>query len=124
MLSGSERPEDMRDAMVLGAAGYLHKGVSPATIVTALRLVKAGCVVLERAAVQALAGARRVENPLTTIEQSLLKTAADGAGNTELAERFAVSDRTLKRHLQAIQDKLHVTNRMQAVYTASQRGLI
>jgi LuxR family maltose regulon positive regulatory protein len=49
---------------------------------------------------------------------------ANGVSNKEMAERIFVSENTVKFHLKNIYSKLAVSNRLQAICTARQLGLI
>ena len=61
---------------------------------------------------------------LTARELEMLQFLARGHSNRELADRFAVSQNTVKYHLRNVFAKLGVTNRMQAVQAARHYQLI
>jgi LuxR family transcriptional regulator, maltose regulon positive regulatory protein len=61
---------------------------------------------------------------LTPREQDLLRFLALGHSNTDLSDRLAVSENTIKFHLRNIYAKLNVSNRMQAVQAARHFRLI
>ena len=64
------------------------------------------------------------ENPLSEQEISILKLAANGMENTQIAKLLYISPHTVKAHLTAIYRKLGVANRTQAVYVAYKNKLI
>lgn len=74
---------------------------------------------------------RRRENPssnnlsklLTPREKEVLKMAAKGANNKEIADKLVLSEVTIKSHMNSIFKKLKVTNRTQAVLLAVQMNL-
>jgi DNA-binding NarL/FixJ family response regulator len=68
--------------------------------------------------------ARRDLNQLTSREIEVLERMARGLSNTELAERFHVSQATIKTHVARILTKLRVRDRVQAVIAAYEAGLV
>ena len=65
-----------------------------------------------------------MENRLTEREINVLYNLAQGLTNEEIAEKLHISVHTIKAHLEAIYDKLGVTNRVQAAMKAVVLGLI
>ena len=65
-----------------------------------------------------------MENHLTEREMNVLFYLAQGLTNEEIAERLHISVHTVKAHLEAIYDKLNVTNRVQAAMKAVVLGFI
>lgn len=61
---------------------------------------------------------------LTTREKEVLKMAAKGSNNKEIAEKLVLSEVTVKSHMNSIFKKLKVANRTQAVLLAMQLNLI
>lgn len=61
---------------------------------------------------------------LTSREKEVLKMAAKGANNKEIADKLVLSEVTIKSHMNSIFKKLKVTNRTQAVLMAMQMNLI
>lgn len=62
--------------------------------------------------------------PLTTREKEILKMVAQGASNSDIAEKMYVREVTVKTHLNSIFKKLKVKNRTQAVLLAMQMRVI
>ncbi len=71
---------------------------------------------------QAVAG--HMIEPLTPRELDLIRFLTRGHSNTELSDRLAVSENTVKFHLRNIYAKLGASNRMQAVQAAHHFQLI
>lgn len=65
-----------------------------------------------------------MEKHLTEREMSVLFYLTQGLINEEIAERLHISVHTVKAHLEAIYDKLAVSNRVQAAIKAVILGLI
>jgi DNA-binding CsgD family transcriptional regulator len=61
---------------------------------------------------------------LTRREHDILACLADGKTNRQIAEALYISVPTVQNHLQNIFQKLHVTNRTQAVVVAQRLGLL
>jgi two-component system nitrate/nitrite response regulator NarL len=122
----SYRParESVLEAVQAGAHGYLHKEVSPAGLVRALRSAAAGeaafCRDLTTLLIDALhrSGKRAqggdVASPLSAREREVLELIADGARNKEIAQTLAISEFTVKRHVQNILHKLQLPSRKDA----------
>ena len=54
----------------------------------------------------------------------MLELLAEGPANKAIAERFGISDQTVKFHVASIFGKLGAANRTDAVRRAVRRGLI
>ena len=66
----------------------------------------------------------KMQQYLTEREMSVLVNLTNGSTNTEIAEILFISVHTVKAHLEAIYEKLGVTNRVQAAMKAVKLGLI
>ncbi|MGI5402704.1 response regulator [Streptomyces sp. CA-135486] len=114
------RPGYLRTAMESGADAFLVKDAPAAQLADAVRKVLAG----ERVIDPGLAAAALAEgaNPLTDREREVLRSAADGATNAELATRLHLSQGTVRNYLSTAIQKLAVRNRAEAVRTAREKG--
>ena len=111
-----------------GARGYLLKGVSPETLLEAIRTVARGGTYLYAPLVSDLAreGLREswrgdvsgVLEPLTERELEILRLMVSGIGNREIAAALALSEGTVKNHVSSIFSKLAVSDRTKAVLRA------
>lgn len=116
-----------------GAAGYLLKNVRGQEVVEAVRAVHAGESVLHPVV------ARKVLNrfvpssreardrevaELTDRELEVLKRAAKGLSNKDIAEELCLSVRTVQAHLGNIFSKLMVGSRTEAVVHGLRKGLL
>jgi DNA-binding NarL/FixJ family response regulator len=61
---------------------------------------------------------------LTAREAHILKLAAKGLSNKEIAFELSLSPRTVQSHLSSVFDKLGVTSRTQAVVAGLKQGII
>ncbi len=115
-----------------GAAGYLLKDVRARDLVQAVRAVNAGESVLHpviaRKVVNRFAhplgepGGESALDRLTDREMEVLKLAARGMSNKDIAQELVLSIRTVQGHLQNIFDKMQVGSRTEAVVQALRMG--
>jgi DNA-binding NarL/FixJ family response regulator len=115
-----------------GAAGYLLKNVRGRDLVAAVRSVHAGESVLHpviaRKVINRFSRPRRQapeqtdEEPLTERELDVLKLAAKGMGNRDIASQLYLSTRTVQTHLSTIFHKMGVGSRTEAVVQALRKG--
>ncbi|MEU4796095.1 response regulator transcription factor [Streptomyces sp. NPDC023327] len=114
------RPGYLRSAMEAGAAAFLVKDAPAAQLAAAVRKALAGERVIDPTlAAAALAGGA---NPLTDREREVLRAAADGATNAELARALHLSQGTVRNYLSMAIQKLAVRNRAEAVSAARDKG--
>lgn len=117
-----------------GAAGYLMKSSRISELVGAIRAVAAGeAVLLPAVTARLLARAARTgaglslskgEEQLTERELEILKLAAKGMGNKEIAKQLVLSVPTVKAHLVNIFNKMGVGSRTEAVLQAVRKGWV
>lgn len=123
--------EKVVDALSAGAAGYIMKDVSPAELVRAIQAAAAGQVYLSPAAASYLAAhvrPKREPSPdpdtLTARESEVVQCIARGLSNQAIAEDLQISPKTVKAHVGAILQKLHLENRTEVAIYALQRHLV
>ncbi len=134
VLSAYDNDQYIYAVLEAGASGYLLKNVRGHQLVDAIRDVRAGEVVLDphvaRKVVQwfsSLSRGERVEGlpeHFSERELEVLKLAAKGMSNKEIAAELSLSVRTVQSHLGNIFDKLGVSSRTEAVLRALKEGWI
>ncbi|WP_055525242.1 response regulator transcription factor [Streptomyces graminilatus] len=114
------RPGYLRTAMEAGADAFLVKDAPAAQLAEAVRKVLAG----ERVIDPTLAAAALADgaNPLTDREREILRAAANGATNAELASTLHLSQGTVRNYLSTAIQKLTARNRTEAVRIAREKG--
>ncbi len=122
VLTTYEGDEDIHQALVAGAAGYLIKAMSNDTLVDALRKVHAGARFLPARVAESLA-ARTPNSDLSPREREVLSLLVHGKSNKDIASDLGITEATVKCHVRVILERLGVTDRSQAVIAALQRGL-
>ena len=117
VLSASESVADVRQALALGALGYVAKSSSPATLIAALRFVLDGEIYIPTFVMRsegASPGHPGVHTDLTDRQSEVLALISDGLPNKQIAHRLGLSEKTVKAHVTAILRVLNVTGRAQA----------
>ncbi|GAB7031222.1 response regulator transcription factor [Streptomyces platensis subsp. malvinus] len=114
------RPGYLRRAMEAGADAFLVKDAPAARLADAVRRVLRG----ERVIDPALAAAALADgaSPLTAREREVLRTAADGSTNAEIAAALHLSQGTVRNYLSTAIQKTGARNRAEAVRTARDKG--
>jgi NarL family two-component system response regulator LiaR len=115
-----------------GAAGYLLKNVSGKDLVNAIRSVHDGEAVLHPAIAQKVFsrfGNNKKETresaqaaELSEREMEILRLAAKGMSNQDIAGKLFLSRRTIQAHLSNIFTKMDVGSRTEAVLQAMRKG--
>ena len=122
VVSATQDRFEIERALALGAQGYVFKSSSSATMLTALRRVMKGQIVVPELADAAPAAAR--EAPLTDRQVEVLHLLARGLSNKEIGDRLGLAENTVKIHLGHIYRTLGVTSRTSALHKAFQLGLL
>jgi DNA-binding NarL/FixJ family response regulator len=126
-------PALVRQAVEHGASGYVLKGIGRRELLASLDAVRHGESVLDPSLLRAtLARAdeprpRRPDerdNPLSSVEQEMLRLVAQGLTNREIGARLRWSVGTVKKYLQRALEKLGAADRTQAAVEAIRRGLL
>jgi NarL family two-component system response regulator LiaR len=115
-----------------GAAGYLLKNVSGKELVNAIRAVHDGEAVLHPAIAEKVfsrvaasapkPGPIPQPNDLSEREMEVLRLAAKGMNNQDIADKLYLSRRTVQSHMAKIFHKMNVGSRTEATIQAFGRG--
>lgn len=132
VLTSFSEDERVFAAVRAGALGYVLKDCSPDDLIDAIKTVSRGQPSLSSDVAQKLVRqvhrastpAPRPDEPLSDREIEVLKLVAVGLSNNEIAERLAISERTVGAHISRILDKLGLANRTQAALYAMREGLV
>ena len=130
VLAGNPDEKEGLVALKIGAQGYCERAIAPALLAKALEAVHNGEVWVGRkltsylldelsALTEALGEQpspseidRRLEG-LTPRERAIVAELGAGASNKEIAQKFDVTERTVKAHLTAVFRKLGISGRLQ-----------
>jgi len=117
-----------------GAAGYLLKSVRGRELIDAVRRTHAGESVLHPAIARKVLNrfvpppdkltGQKPSEVLSNREMDVLKLAAKGLSNQDIANNLCLSLRTVQAHLGHIFNKLQVSSRTEAVVRALKEGWV
>ncbi len=135
VLTTFELDEYVYEALRAGASGFLVKHTEPAELIRAVHLVAAGEALLSPSVTRRLIAAftktssgvaepdARIAELLTAREREVVALVADGLSNEEIAERWVVSNATVRTHVSRAMTKLNARDRAQLVVFAYRTGL-
>lgn len=141
VLSASEDPAHVWEALESGARGYIHKSCGKEVMLNALRLVLSGGAYLPPTLLkpQPLSPvgkhAQNLTTPATDVEDAaqtlgltlrqleILAFLVRGKPNKKIALDLDISEATVRTHVNAIFKALGVNNRTEAVHVAASQGL-
>jgi DNA-binding NarL/FixJ family response regulator len=119
-------------ALRAGARGYILKDGDETEILRAIRAVAAGEAIFSPAIAERLIDffahpwpnvPAHIFPELTDREREVLDLIAQGRTNSEIADRFFLSRKTVANHISSIFSKLQVADRAQAIVRAREAGL-
>jgi DNA-binding NarL/FixJ family response regulator len=135
MLTISDEDNDVMDAILAGACGYLLKDASIQDLVAGIRSAARGeslisphiaAKVLQR--IRATSAQPEIEQliraELSEREIEVLKLIANGKDNAVIAAELHISPKTVKNHISNILMKLQIDNRIQAAVYAVRSGIV
>ncbi len=116
-------------AWAAGAHGLFLRSTRIEKVVSAVPAVLQGLVVVDPALADILLAppaqtAEPLSEALTAREREVLQFLAEGLPNKLIAQRLAISESTVKFHVNAIMGKLGAQSRTDAVVRATRLGLI
>jgi DNA-binding NarL/FixJ family response regulator len=137
VVSGSEQRDDIEDVMNLGAMGFISKMSASKVMLSALQMVLDGGVyvppqLLQHAVAKLDAGQalsdkrsqRANKYGLTPRQSEVLQLMGAGLSNKDISRQLDLAEGTVKIHIAAIYQALHVGTRLDAVNAARRLGFI
>jgi DNA-binding NarL/FixJ family response regulator len=136
LLTAAITDEQIVESLQLGARGVVLKESATETLLQAIRTVMSDRYWIGRESVAdpldylrrlapARASAQRRRNfGLTPRERQILEAIVSGCSNRQIAERFTLSEQTVKHHLTSIFDKCGVDSRLELALFAIRHQLV
>lgn len=126
VLTGSESQLDYAQVVRLGARGLVLKGDTPEKLFAAIRSVANGELAFSDDVAQQVLGtmageAKEAANSLQRLsarEREIAHHVARGLKNRDIAQKLAISENTVKRHLQSIFGKTGARDRLELAVLA------
>lgn len=124
VLTASERIEDALAAIRKGARAIVQKRFAVETLMEAVRSAANGLAWLPPLLQTELAAqmGSAADQRLTAREHEIARYVAEGLRNAEIAQRLAISESTVKTHLNNIFQKLHLRDRVELALHALRVG--
>lgn len=120
ILTAYDDPVWVDELMRAGAGGYILKSDDfSLKLPDAIRAVASGRPFLSPGAARALNDSRR-RYTLTPRERTILRLAAEGKANGDIAQTLGLADATIRNHISNIYAKLGVETRSAAIQAAQQ----
>ncbi len=130
ILSTFDEDEYVREALHLGAAGYLLKDISPAELIASIRAIKEGAVQISPSVATKLvdqlyrregAAPAQLEwyDALSQREKEICAMIAKGHGNKQIARELSIAEQTVRNHVSSIYSKLGIKDRFQIIQLAN-----
>lgn len=140
MLSTYDEDGKVKEALSLGAAGYLLKDISPVELIASIRALSSGVMQIspqivarlmqappgngagpDRGSSDKRPGGRSLDDGLvglTSREREVLALMADGFDNAYIASELCIAEHTVRNHVSSIYAKLEVEDRFQIIQMA------
>lgn len=114
-----EDADKIFDSLIAGASGYLLKNVSAPQLLAAIREVHNGGAPMSMQVARKVVSYFNAPPPeaaaLTKREREVVDLLARGFLYKEIADKLSISQGTVHNHIHAIYEKLHVSNRTEAI---------
>jgi DNA-binding NarL/FixJ family response regulator len=138
MLSTYDEDENVKAAILAGAAGYLLKDISPTELILSIRALQTNIMQISPSIVQKLVrnqllgeknGIDEEERKyqsmqwykmLTNREKEVFVLIAMGYGNKRISDELSISEQTVRNQVSAIYAKLGVKDRFEIIRLANQ----
>jgi DNA-binding NarL/FixJ family response regulator len=115
-------------AVQSGASAFLHKSRAAAEVVSAIRDVARGKMLITPRTIATLLAKRRgIEaqlERLTPREKEVLRLMAEGLPSRQIAADMGISYTTVRTHIRSVGSKLAVHSKLEAIVKARELGLI
>lgn len=141
ILTTFQEIEHVKEALSLGAEGYLLKAIHPHDLTSGIKLIHRGGTLLPQDLAKLLI--EQLKNPtlanpsslpkskesylkygLSDRELQVLQLLSQGLSNRSIAEKLYLSEGTVKNYVSAIYSKMEVKDRVQALRKAQEDDIV
>lgn len=119
ILTTYARPGYFERAKKAQVRGYLLKDTPSEALAQSIRQIMSGKRIYSPELIDI---AFETENPLTTREIEIIQLLADGKTTKSIAEELHLSNGTIRNYVSIVLDKLDVSNRIEAISKALDKG--
>lgn len=128
-LTGEGDISIIKQALSVGARGFISKSCSPVELLTAIKVTAAGDMYLEHSlATQLAMGQMDVADnrlaEMTQREVEILILVARGVSHQNVAQRLSISVKTVANHLSTLKSKLEISSSLELLHFAVDTGLV
>ena len=131
VLASLEDPKAISRGIATGVHGYIRKGVSGFELVSAIKKVSSGQVIVSPELTPQLLiarrkqkmGAAKTHDPLSHREREVLQHVLQGLSNQEIAKVLGLRLGTVKQYMAHLFKKMRVRNRIQAIRALQRANL-
>ncbi len=137
MLSTYDEDDNVRQALMAGASGYLLKDISPTELIISIRSLQSGILQISPSIVHTLIQkayvdgeeiphrlntevTQRLTQNLTKREREIFTLLATGYENDMISDKLCISEQTVRNYVSTIYDKLGVKDRFEIIRLANQ----
>jgi DNA-binding NarL/FixJ family response regulator len=132
MLTTFENPDNIMEAFIAKADGYVVKNISHQDLVVTVKCVQRGLVVIHESVRQIMIDRfkglsnykSQYQGILNDKEIEIVRCIASGASNKEIAGEMCYSEGTIKNNISKILEKLEMSDRMQIAIFAIENGIV
>ncbi len=125
ILTVSDAKNDIYTLIDAGADGYLLKDTEPDVLLSQIKRIAQGEVILSDSIKNLLLERKQVQDPidsLTEREMDVLRLIATGLSNKQIAGQLFISEETVKVHIRNLLRKLNVHSRVAATVLYFERN--
>ena len=125
ILTVSDAKNDIYTLIDAGADGYLLKDTEPDVLLSQIKRIAQGEVILSDSIKNLLLERKQVQDPIDTLterEMDVLRLIATGLSNKQIAGQIFISEETVKVHIRNLLRKLNVHSRVAATVLYFERN--
>lgn len=125
ILTVSDAKNDIYTLIDAGADGYLLKDTEPDVLLSQIKRIAQGEVILSDSIKNLLLERKQVQDPIDTLterEMDVLRLIATGLSNKQIAGQLFISEETVKVHIRNLLRKLNVHSRVAATVLYFERN--